>query len=293
MAEKKLIVILGPTGVGKTGAAARLAGSLGLPVINADSRQIFREIPIGTAAPTAEEMKRAKHYFVGVKSVTEYYSAAMYEADVTTLLEELFSKSDTAIMCGGSMMYIDAAVKGIDDIPSVDGETRRELRERLEKEGLEALLEELGRLDPEYAETVDRNNPRRVLHALEICRISGRTYTSFRRGKAKKRPFETVKIGLTLPRERLYERINARVLDMMDRGLLEEARRVYPLREANALNTVGYKELFDHFDGKTDLEEAVRRIQSDTRRYMRKQMTWFSRDNQVRWQSPEDEIIID
>ncbi|MCD8289456.1 MAG: tRNA (adenosine(37)-N6)-dimethylallyltransferase MiaA [Prevotella sp.] len=286
--EKTLIVIVGPTGVGKTSSLLPLAEEMGVPVINADSRQIFREIPIGTAAPTTEQQRRVKHFFVGNKSITDYYSAAQYETDVMTLLGELFRESDTALMCGGSMMYIDAVCKGIDDIPAIDEKTRAEMLRRLKTEGLEALLEELKRLDPEHYERVDRSNPRRVVHALEICHIAGRPYSAFRTGTPKRRPFRIRKFGLRRPREEMYERINRRATEMVEKGLVEEAERVYPMRELNALNTVGYKELFSYFDGDIDLDEAVRQIQSHTRRYMRKQMTWFAHDNNITWLHPDN-----
>ncbi len=287
-----MVVVAGATGVGKTEAVLNVAERLGVPVINADSRQIFREIPIGTAAPTAEQLRRVKHFFVGNKSITEYYSAAQYENDVLALLDKLFAGSDIALMSGGSMMYIDAVCKGIDDIPTVDGGTRNTMKRRLQSEGLDALLKELKQLDPEHYNIVDRNNPRRVVHALEICHISGRPYSSFRKGKPKRRSFQIRKIGLARPREEMYDRINKRVLDMVKRGLEEEARSVFPFRGLNALNTVGYKELFKYFDGDIGFDEAVRQIQSNTRRYMRKQMTWFSHDDTICWQHPDKEIII-
>ena len=289
---KTLVVILGPTGVGKTEKTLSIAEQLGVPVINADSRQIFREIPIGTAAPTEQQRRRVKHYFVGNHSLADYYSAAQYEEDVMRLLDELFRESDYALMSGGSMMYIDAVCKGIDDIPTVDDETRILMKQRLHDEGLPSLLEELRQLDPEHYSIVDKNNPRRVVHALEICHMTGRTYTSFRTGAIKNRPFNIVKIGLNRPREEMYERINQRVLQMMADGLEEEARKVYPMRELNSLNTVGFKELFKYFDGDIDRDEAIRQIQSNTRRYMRKQITWFQHDASIRWCHPEEEIII-
>ncbi len=288
---KTLVVLLGPTCVGKTVASLALAEHLGVPIINADSRQIFRELPIGTAAPRAEELARVRHYFVGTKSVADYYSAAQYEADVLSLLDELFVGSDVALMCGGSMMYIDAVCEGIDDIPTVSPTLREELKERLATEGLSVLLEELRCLDPDYYAIVDHRNPRRVVHALEVCRTAGRPYSSFRRGQKKSRPFAIVKIGLTRKREELYARINQRVLDMVAAGLVDEARSVYPLRRSNALNAVGYRELFRHFDGEINLAEAVRQIQSHTRQYMRKQMTWFLRDQSICWLHPDDDII--
>lgn len=284
-----LFVIIGPTGVGKTETCLQVAEHLNTPIVNADSRQIFKEIPIGTAAPTAEQRQRVRHYFVGTHSIADYYSAAMYEADVMRLLPRLFeeSSSSTALLSGGSMMYVDAVCKGIDDIPTINDETRKLMKRRLAEEGLEALVEELRQLDPEHWAIVDKHNPRRVIHALEICHMTGKTYTSFRTNSIKRRPFRIVKIGLNREREELYERINLRVLQMMELGLEQEARSMYTLRHLNALNTVGYKELFQHFDGGIPLEEAVRQIQSNTRRYMRKQLTWFKRDEEIRWFHPD------
>ena len=284
-----LFVIIGPTGVGKTETCLQVAEHLNTPIVNADSRQIFKEIPIGTAAPTAEQRQRVRHYFVGTHSIADYYSAAMYEADVMRLLPRLFeeSSSSTALLSGGSMMYVDAVCKGIDDIPTINDETRKLMKRRLAEEGLEALVEELRHLDPEHWAIVDKHNPRRVIHALEICHMTGKTYTSFRTNSVKQRPFRIVKIGLNREREELYERINLRVLQMMELGLEQEARSMYPLRHLNALNTVGYKELFHYFDGVIPLEEAVRQIQSNTRRYMRKQLTWFKRDEEIRWFHPD------
>lgn len=284
-----LFVIIGPTGVGKTETCLQVAEHLNTPIVNADSRQIFKEIPIGTAAPTAEQRQRVWHYFVGTHSIADYYSAAMYEADVMSLLPRLFeeSSSSTALLSGGSMMYVDAVCKGIDDIPTINDETRELMKRRLAEEGLEALVEELRQLDPEHWAIVDKHNPRRVIHALEICHMTGKTYTSFRTNSVKQRPFRIVKIGLNREREELYERINLRVLQMMELGLEQEARSMYPLRHLNALNTVGYKELFHYFDGVMPLEEAVRQIQSNTRRYMRKQLTWFKRDEEIRWFHPD------
>lgn len=285
---KTLYVILGPTGVGKTQFTLDFAEQLGVPVINADSRQIFREIPIGTAAPTTEQQARVKHYFVGSHTLTDYYSAAQYEADVMDLLDEIFKNGDKALMSGGSMMYIDAVCKGIDDIPTVDDATRNLMKQRLADEGLESLLAELKVLDPEHYDIVDHHNPRRIVHALEICHMTGKTYTSFRTGKVKQRPFDIVKIGLNRPREEMYERINQRVLDMVEEGLVEEAQSVYHLRHLNSLNTVGYREMFKYFDGDIDLNEAIRQIQSNSRRYMRKQLTWFQHDDTICWKNPEE-----
>lgn len=289
---KTLVVVLGPTSVGKTEKTLQIAQQLGVSVINADSRQMYRDIPIGTAAPTAEQQALVKHHFVGTLSLEDYYSAAQYEEDVLKLLEQQFQTNDWALMSGGSMMYIDAVCKGIDEIPTVDEKTRTWMKQRLAEEGLEPLLEELKQLDPEHYSIVDKNNPRRIVHALEICHMTGQTYTSFRTGRVKDRPFRIIRIGLNRPREEMYERINQRVLQMMDSGLEEEARRVYPYKGLNSLNTVGFKEMFKYFDGEIDRNEAIRQIQSNTRRYMRKQLTWFQRDESIIWYHPEDEIII-
>lgn len=283
---KTLIVILGPTGIGKTELSLQVAEHLATPIINADSRQIFSEIPIGTAAPTREQQSRVKHYFVGNHHIDDYYSASMFEEDVMKTLEHIFKESDTALMSGGSMMYIDAVCNGIDNIPTIDEQTRATMKRRLETEGLAALLEELKVLDYEHWKIVDHNNPRRVVHALEICKMTGKTYTSFRQNITKKRPFNIVKIGLTLDRATLYDRINRRVEEMIEHGLEAEARSVYDKRELNALNTVGYKEMFEYFDGTTTLEEAIFKIQSNTRRYCRKQQTWFKRDPSIKWFNP-------
>ncbi len=284
---KTLFVIIGPTGVGKTDISLDIAQTLNIPVINADSRQIFAELPIGTAAPTREQQLLVKHYFVGTHHLNDYYSASMYEQDVMNLLSKLFQTSDYALLSGGSMMYIDAVCKGLDDIPTVRDDVRELYKQRLANDGLPALLEELKQVDPEHYSIVDKNNPRRVVHALEICYQSGKTFTSFRMGKVKQRPFRIVRIGLNRPREEMYERINARVLQMVNDGLVDEARQVYPLRHLNSLNTVGYKEMFSYFDGNIDLPEAIRQIQSNTRRYMRKQITWFKKDTEINWFNPE------
>ena len=278
---KSLIVILGPTGVGKTELCIQVAKHLNVPIINADSRQIFAELPIGTAAPTKEQQQLVKHYFVGSHHITDYYSASMYEQDCLALIEEQFKSSNVALMTGGSMMYIDAVCKGIDDIPTIDDTTRAWMKARLETEGLEKLVEELHELDPEHWAIVDRNNPRRVVHALEICHMTGKTYTSFRTNTVKARPFNIIKIGLNRDREILYNRINQRVLQMISDGLEEEARSVFAQRGLNALNTVGYKEMFSYFDGNIDKAEAIRQIQSNSRRYMRKQLTWFKKDTDI------------
>ena len=289
---KTLIVLTGPTAVGKTAVSLDIAKHFGIPVINADSRQIFKELKIGTARPTETEMQEVRHYFVGTLSIDDYYSASLYEQQVLELLDKEFQSHDYALLSGGSMMYIDAVCDGIDDIPTIDDNTRALMKQRLKEEGLEALVEELKRLDPEYYEIVDRQNPRRVVHALEICVMTGKTYTSFRKRSKKERPFRIIKIGLDRPREELYNRINARVDKMMSDGLLNEVKALYPKKELNALNTVGYKELFDYLDGRWPLEEAVERIKGNTRRYARKQLTWYKKDEQIRWFHPDDKHSI-
>jgi len=289
---KTLIVITGPTAVGKTAVSLDIARHYGIPVINADSRQIFKELKIGTARPTEEEQRQVKHFFVGTLGIGDYYSASLYEQQVLALLDQEFLTRDYALLSGGSMMYIDAVCNGIDDIPTIDVQTRETMKKRLKEEGLEVLCEELKRLDPEYYDIVDRQNPRRVVHALEICVMTGQTYTSFRKRSRKERPFRIIKIGLTRPREELYQRINARVDKMMSDGLLDEVKALYPKKELNALSTVGYKELFDYLDGRWPLEEAVERMKGNTRRYARKQLTWFKKDEQIRWFHPNDEKEI-
>jgi tRNA dimethylallyltransferase len=281
-----LVVITGPTAVGKTALTMQLAQYYGVPIINADSRQIYRELKIGTAAPTAEQQQLVKHYFVGTKSIDDYYNASMYEQEVLELLDA--ERSTFHVLSGGSMMYIDAVCNGIDDIPTVRDDIREEMKRRYAEEGLEALCEDLRRLDPEHYAIVDRQNHRRVIHALEICYQTGRTYTSFRTQQKKERPFRIVKIGLNRDREELYNRINQRVDQMMEDGLLDEVKSLISKRSTNALNTVGYKELFDYLDGRWSLDEAVERIKGNTRRYARKQLTWYKRDADMRWFHPDN-----
>lgn len=281
--EKTLKVVIGPTGIGKTDYAIQLAQKYDCPILNADSRQLYREIPIGTAAPTAEEQARVKHYFVGTLDLEDYYSAAQYEHDALLLMEELFKTHDTLVMSGGSMMYVDAVCKGIDDIPTVDEDTRALLKQRYETEGLEPLVAELRLLDPAYYDVCDKRNPKRVVHALEICYMTGRTFTSFRVRREVQRPFRIEKIGLQRPREILFERINRRVDNMVEQGLLDEARRVFPFRCCNSLNTVGYKELFHYFDSDWELDFALEKIRRNSRVYAKKQMTWFKKDADVTW----------
>ena len=286
MKNKTLIVITGPTGVGKTEATLRIAEHFNVPVINADSRQIFSEIPIGTAAPTAEQQQRVQHYFVGNHHLEDYYSASLYEQEVLNIINN--QHAPISLLSGGSMMYIDAVCNGIDDIPTIRPEIREEMMRRLETEGLEQMCKLLRELDPEHWEIVDRNNPRRVIHALEICIQTGKTYTSFRTNTIKERPFNIIKIGLNRDRDELYSRINQRVLDMIEEGMIEEALQVYPKRTLNSLNTVGYKELFEYLDGLTTLDEAIFKIQSNTRKYARKQLTWYKKDVAFQWFNPDN-----
>lgn len=286
MKNKTLIIITGPTGVGKTEVTLRIAEHFNVPVINADSRQIFSEIPIGTAAPTAEQQQRVQHYFVGNHHLEDYYSASLYEQDVLNIINS--QHTPISLLSGGSMMYIDAVCNGIDDIPTILPEIREEMMRRLEAEGLEQMCNLLRELDPEHWNIVDRNNPRRVIHALEICIQTGKTYTSFRSNTIKERPFNVIKVGLNRDRDELYNRINQRVLDMIEEGMIEEALQVYPKRTLNSLNTVGYKELFEYLDGLTTLDEAIFKIQSNTRRYARKQLTWYKKDTAFQWFNPDN-----
>lgn len=274
--------------MGKTDLCIRLAHLFSAPIVNADSRQVYREMKIGTARPDEAELAQARFYFVGNLSITDYYSAARYEQDALRLLAELFRTSDYVILSGGSMMYVDAVVKGIDDIPTVPDDIRAEMKQRLESEGLEALGDELKRLDPEYHAIVDLKNPRRVLHALEICHSTGRTYTSFRVRACKPRPFNIIKIGLNIPRPRLFERINGRVDKMIAEGLVDEARELYPQRGLTALNTVGYNEMFKYFDGEMTLPVAIERMKKNTRVYAKKQLTWYKRDEEMTWFGSDD-----
>lgn len=288
MSTNTLVVITGPTGVGKSDTAVWLARELNAEIISADSRQLYRDIPIGTAAPTAEQMAEVKHHFVGTLSLEEYYSAAQFEDDVMQLLPQLFARSPYVVMCGGSMMYVDAVCKGIDNIPTISDEIRHEVVERFERDGAEAMREELRRLDPVYYNQVDLKNHKRVIHAVEICLQAGRPYSEMRTNSVKQRPFRIVKIGLNLPREQLFDRINHRVEKMIEAGLVDEARRFYPQRHLNSLNTVGYKELFAWMDGTMDYDTAVARIQKNTRVYAKKQLTWYAKDTDMHWFAPSD-----
>ena len=290
---KTLFVIVGPTGVGKTSLCLKVAEHLNTVIINADSRQVFKEIPVGTAAPTKDERKSIRHFFVGNLHINEYYNASKYEQDVLKLLNILFKYKDNVIMSGGSMMYVDAVCKGIDDIPSVDDNIRKTLQERLDKEGLSGISKELALLDPDYYAIVDKNNHKRIIHALEICLSTGKPYSSFRKNTTKERPFRIIKIGLNMDRQRLYERIDLRVEQMIHDGLIQEALNVYEYKNLNALNTVGYKETFEYLDGLCTLDNAIFRIKSNTHKYCRKQLTWFRRDPNIHWFSPDniEEII--
>lgn len=289
---KTLIVLIGATGVGKTELSLQLAEHYQTSIISADSRQLYADLKIGTAAPTPEQLQQVKHYFIGTLQLSDYYSAAQYEAEVLKLLEKLFIKQDTVLLVGGSMMYVDAVCRGIDDIPTVDTDTRNLMLQKYETEGLEQLCFELKLLDPEYYRVVDLKNHKRIIHALEICYMTGKTYTSFRTQQKKERPFQILKIGLMRDREELYERINHRVDLMIEEGLIEEAKRVYPHRALNSLNTVGYKELFKYFDGEWDLPFAIEKIKQNSRIYSRKQMTWFKRDKEIHWFHPDQKEEI-
>ena len=287
-----LVVLIGPTAVGKTEVSLEIAEHLGCPIISSDSRQMYRGMEIGTAMPTKEELARCKHYFVGQLEPGDYYSAARYEQEVLALLEEQFPQHPTMLLSGGSMLYIDAVCKGIDDIPTVDDDTRELIKKRYAEEGLEKLSEELRILDPEYYREADIKNPKRVMHALEICYMTGKTYTSFRTRKEKQRPFNIIKIGLQRNREELYERINRRVDIMIEQGLINEVKKFYHLREHNSLNTVGYKEIFKVLDGEWELPFAIEKIKQNTRIYSRKQVTWYRRDEEIAWFHPNDKENI-
>ena len=287
-----LIVLIGPTGVGKTELSLSIAEHFKTSIVSSDSRQLYADLKIGTAAPTPDQLARVQHHFVGTLKLTDYYSAAQYESEVMAKLEELFQQNEVVVLTGGSMMYVDAICKGIDDIPTVDKETRELMMKRYEEEGLEKLCAELKILDPEYYKIVDLKNPKRVIHALEICYITGKTYTSFRTQNTKKRPFRIIKIGLRREREELYDRINRRVDEMMQEGLLEEAKSVYEYKHLNSLNTVGYKEMFQYLDGEWTLDFAIEKVKQNSRIYSRKQMTWFKRDTDIAWFHPDQKEEI-
>ncbi len=283
-----LVVLIGPTAVGKTDTSIAIAEHFACPIVSADSRQMYKGMEIGTAMPGKNELERCKHYFVGQLTPGDYYSAAKYEEDVMALLEKEFKNNPVMLMSGGSMMYIDAVCKGIDDIPTVDDETRAMVLAKYEKEGLEQLASELRLLDPEYYNEADIKNPKRVMHALEICYMTGKTYSSFRKRKTKERPFNIIKIGLQRDREELYERINRRVDIMIEQGLVEEVKRFEHLKHHNSLNTVGYKEIFKYLDGEWTLPFAIEKIKQNTRIYSRKQVTWYRKDEDIAWFHPDN-----
>lgn len=287
---KTLIVITGPTGVGKTATAIELAQRLHCDIINADSRQIYRGIPICTAAPTPEELAAAHHHFVAVKDLDESYSAAQFESDVMQLLPVLWQRGDCAVMCGGSMLYVDAVCRGIDQLPDISPEVRTAVKHKLQLEGLDSLVAELQELDPQYAATIDRKNTSRVCHAVEICRQAGVPYSTLRTGQAKQRDFNIIKLALNIEREQLFDRINRRVDRMVEAGLEEEARSVYHLRQLNSLNTVGMKEMFAMIDGTMDRNTAIERIKKNTRVYAKKQLTWYRRDPSITWVTPDEAV---
>jgi len=289
-----LIVVLGPTGVGKSDISIELAKYFHSEIISADSRQFFRELCIGTAVPSHDDLKTVPHHFIQTKSILDYYNVSEYETEALQLIDELFKVNNPLILTGGSMLYIETICRGIDDIPTVDRLIRDEVVVWYEKNGIEALQQRLLEIDPEYYRNVDLNNPKRLLHAVEIHQMTGKPFSSFRKNTIKERPFRILKIGINQDRKILYERINNRVEIMMKAGLLEEAKTVYPHRKLNSLNTVGYKELFSYFDGNCTLEEAVDLIKRNTRKYARKQLTWFRHDPEISWFEPEQiqEIII-
>lgn len=289
---KNLIVLVGPTGVGKTELSLEIAEHFNTEIISADSRQLYRQLKIGTAAPTPEELNRVKHHLVGTLELDDYYSAAKYEAEVLSLLEHLFQDKDTYLLTGGSMMYVDAVCKGIDDIPTVDDLTRKNLLERFEKEGLEQFCAELKLLDPIYYDRVDLKNHKRVIHALEICYMTGKPYSSFLTLEPKERPFNIIKIGLVRERQELYDRINQRVLQMIEDGLIEEVKGVLEYKDLNSMNTVGYKEIVNYLEGTWSKEFAIEKIQQNSRNYAKKQMTWFKRDTDMKWFHPSERTKI-
>ena len=290
--EPTLLVLLGPTGVGKTNISLQLAEYFNCPIVSCDSRQFYRELKIGTAAPTKGQLARVKHYFIGTHSIHDEYNAGQYEYDTIQLLDELFQKHKIVLLVGGSMMYIDAVCKGMDDIPTVDADTREFWQAQFADKGLAFIQDELKSLDPLHYSQVDIQNPKRIIHALEICSITGRPYSELLTGKSKERNFNILKIGLNRPRPELYERINSRVDEMMNEGLLNEAEQFYQFKRMNTLNTVGYKEIYDYMDGNCTLDFAISKIKQDSRRYAKRQMTWFNRDTNINWFHPEEEKQI-
>ncbi len=284
--RKNLIVIVGPTGIGKTRISIQVAKHFNTEIISADSRQIFKELKIGTAAPTSQELDAAKHHNIGTHSITDYYSAWEFEQDALRLSEQLFKKYDQLVLTGGSMMYIDAICKGIDELPTIDQDLRDQLKTEYEKEGIETIRRQLKQLDPEFYDQVDLMNHKRVIHAVEICLMTGKPYSTLRTNTVKKRPFNMIRIGLEMERSEIYDRINKRVDQMIETGLIDEAKQFYQHKELNSLNTVGYKELFASFDGEYNVDKAIELIKRNSRRYAKKQLTWFKRDQDIKWFHP-------
>ena len=292
MPIKRLLVVVGPTGSGKTDLSIRLALHYGAPILSTDSRQVYRGMPIGTAQPSADQLQAVEHHFIASRDLTDNLNCGEYEVQALARLEELFADHDWVVAVGGSGLYVRALCEGMDDLPQADEPLRRELERRLAEEGLGALAEELRELDPEYCRTADLNNPARVMRALEVCLQTHMPYSRQRTGERRPRPFEIVKIGIDLPRNVLYDRINRRVDRMLADGLEAEARALYPYRELNALKTVGYREFFDYFDGRIGYDEAVELIKRNSRRYAKRQLTWFRRDSEIRWFAPDDDAAI-
>ena len=290
---KKLIVIAGPTAVGKTAVAIKLAQQLKTEIISADSRQFYREMTIGTAKPDAEELEQAKHHFIGSHSITENFTVGDFEKEALQLVNELFKKHDQIIMAGGSGLFIQAVTQGFDELPTVEPDIRQLLNQELAKKGILHLQVRLKEVDPDYYNQVDLNNPQRLIRALEVFEATGKPFSSYRKAAINTRPFESIKIALNLPREQLYDRINKRVDIMIGQGLIEEVRSLMPYRHLNALNTVGYSELFDYLDGKTDLNTAVNLIKQNTRHFAKRQLTWFRKDKVMKWMTPDDPNLID
>lgn len=290
---KTLVVLTGPTGIGKTSLSIEIAKHFKTEIVSSDSRQIFKELSIGTAVPSKKELEAVRHHLIQTHSITENYNASRYEHEALAVLEKLFQQHNVLLLVGGSMLYIDAVCKGIDIMPDADPEIRNNLKTQLETDGIESLRLQLKQLDPTYYDKVDLKNPARIIHALEICIMTGKPYSSFRTNPQKERPFNIIKIGLNTDREALHQRINRRVDEMLKQGLIEEVRRVYPQKQLNSLNTVGYRELFDWFDGSISKEKAIELIKRNSRRYARKQITWFRRDEQMKWFEPnqKEEIL--
>lgn len=288
---KKLLVLLGPTGVGKTEWSIRIAEHLGAPIVSADSRQLYKGLTIGTAAPTKEQLDRVPHHLVAFLSPEDYYSASEYEHEAIATINRLHSVHDTVVLTGGSMMYIDAVCKGIDIMPTIDQQLRDEVYQLYQDKGLDPIRQKLRILDPTFYNEVDLKNPKRVIHALEVCLMTGKPYSSFRKNSIKERPFNIIRVGFNRPREELYRRINQRVDIMIQDGLMEEARQFYPIKHLNSLNTVGYKELFQYFDGNWTESVAIDKVKQHSRNYARKQLSWFNRDNDIHWIDLSDETI--